>query len=388
MRGSDAPADAPADGPAPTEIGSVFQVYDLRRDGDTLLYVGEPTVDSDTLERRLWPLFREHGFEVSLEEGYRPTDGHRLSRAEYVLVARPRSVAVEGVPWRNLALFVATVLSTLFAGAVFWYHIPVTEDPLRALEAWPFSAAILGVMGIHEMGHYAMSRYHDVEATLPFFIPQPLVIGSMGAVIRMKGRIPSRKALFDIGVAGPLAGLAATIVVAIVGLHLDPLPAQVAAADASNGAGIKFNNPPLMSILAELTGQTARLQADAPVHPVFFGAWVGMFMTFLNMLPVGQFDGGHVLRALVGPRQETVAAAVPGALFALAIYLAVTRNGMDSVFIWLLWGVFTVAMAYAGPATPIDDESLDRRRLAVGVVTLVLGALCFTAIPVEVVTPG
>ncbi len=384
MRGS----DAPVDGPAPADLASVFQVYDVRTDGDRLLYVGEPTVGREALERRLWPLFREHGYEVSLEEGYQPAEGHGFSRAEYVLVARPRSVGVEGVPWRNVVLFGATVLSTLFAGAVFWYHIPVTEQPLRMLEAWPFSAAILGVMGIHEMGHYVMSRYHDVEATLPFFIPQPLVIGSMGAVIRMKGRIPDRRALFDIGVAGPLAGLAATVVVAVVGLHLDPLPAQVAAAEASGGAGIKFNNPPLMSLIAELTGRTARLEGAQPVHPVFFGAWVGMFMTFLNMLPVGQFDGGHILRSLLGPRQETVAAAVPGALFALAGYLALVAGSMDSVFIWLLWGVFTIGMAYAGPATPIRDQTLDRRRVVVGVVTLVLGALCFTPIPVEVIPPA
>jgi membrane-associated protease RseP (regulator of RpoE activity) len=384
MRGS----TAPADGPAPSDLASVFQVYDVQEDGDTLLYVGEPTVGPETLERNLWPLFREYGYEVSLEEGYQPTEGHGFSRAEYVLVARPRSVGIDGVPWRNVALFVATVLSTLFAGAVFWYHIPVTEAPLQALRAWPFSAAILGVMGIHEMGHYVMSRYHDVEATLPFFIPQPLVIGSMGAVIRMKGRIPDRRALFDIGVAGPLAGLAATVLVAVVGLHLDPLPAQVAAAESSGGAGIKFNNPPLMSVIAELTGQTARLQGTAPVHPVFFGAWVGMFMTFLNMLPVGQFDGGHIVRALVGPRQETVAAAVPGALFALAGYLALVQGSMDSVFIWLLWGVFTIGMAYAGPATPITDSPLDRRRVAVGVATLVLGALCFTPVPVEVIAPA
>ena len=382
MRGS----AAPADGPAPTDVASVFQVYDVREDGDTLLYVGEPTADRETVERRLWPLFREHGYEVSLEEGYRPAEGHPISAAEDVLVARPRSPGEHGIPWRNVALFVATVFSTLFAGAVFWYHIPVTSEPLRALEAWPFAAAVLGVLGVHEMGHYVASRYHDVEASLPFFIPQPLVIGSMGAVIRMKGRMPDREALFDIGVAGPLAGLAATIVVAVVGLHLDPLPAQVAAAEASNGAGIRFNNPPLLALVADLTGQTARLQGSAPVHPVFFGAWVGMFMTFLNMLPVGQFDGGHVTRSLLGPRQETVAAAVPGALFALAGYLYLVQDGMDSVFIWVLWGVFTIAMASAGPATPIRDEGLDRRRIAVGVLTLVLGALCFTPVPVEVVT--
>jgi membrane-associated protease RseP (regulator of RpoE activity) len=236
------------------------------------------------------------------------------------------------------------------------------------------------------MGHYVMSRYHDVEATLPFFIPQPFLIGSFGAVIRMKGRIPDRKALFDIGVAGPLAGLVATAVVTVIGLQLDPLPAQEAAAQqVAEGGGVVFHNPPLMTILATLFGGTEHLTGLA--HPVVFAGWVGMLMTLLNLLPAGQFDGGHIVRAMLGRRQETVAAAVPGALFALAGYLIFIRPGYGSIGIWLLWGVFTLGMAYAGPATPIDDAPLDRKRQAVGILTLGLGALCFTPVPIGIV-PG
>jgi membrane-associated protease RseP (regulator of RpoE activity) len=376
----------PADRPAPDDIAAVFDVYEVREDGDRVLYVGEPQVSPERLERRVWSLFQQYDYQPRLTQGYGEADGLPLSAGEYVLVADPETDD-DSFPWRNAVLFVLTVFSTLFAGAYYWYYIPVFEEPLRALEAWPFVVAIMGVLGVHELGHYVLSRYHDVDASLPYFIPLPTYIGSMGAVIRMRGRIPDRRALFDIGVAGPLAGLAATVVVTVVGLQLDPLPAAERAIAASGDtAQIQFNNPPLLALLAELTGTAEKLQGEA-VHPVVFGGWVGMLVTLLNMLPVGQLDGGHIVRAMVGKRQETLAAAVPGALFALAGYLLFVHEGVNSVGIWAMWGLFALGLAYAGPATPIHDEPLDRKRVLVGVLTFVLGALCFTPIPVEIVTP-
>jgi len=337
--------------PDVSDISSLFDVYEVRSDGETILYVGEPVVSGDTLEQELWPLFREHGYEVSLRQGYETTNGVPLSRGEYVLVAEPWSVGIDGIPWKNVVLFFLTVLSTLFAGAYYWYEIPLTEEPWRMVEAWPFMLAIMGVLGIHELGHYVMSRYHEVDASLPYFIPIPTFIGTMGAVIRMKGRIPDRKALFDIGAAGPLAGLVATVVVTAIGLQLEPLAVQQTTATQGESV-IIFNNPPLLRLIAEVTGTTGRLESGT-VHPVVFGGWVGMLVTLLNMLPVGQLDGGHILRAMAGERQKRIAKVVPAALFGLAAYLLVITEGTDSVFIWAMWGVFAVGLSYAGPATPI-----------------------------------
>jgi membrane-associated protease RseP (regulator of RpoE activity) len=373
-------------GPPAGDLAPVFDTYEIRREGDRLVYVGQPRADRETVERRLRPLFRQQGYELRLQRGHGGAEGLPLTVGESVLVAEPRTPESGGFPWRNAILFVLTVLSTLFAGSAYWYQIPVTEQPLQALEAWPFVVAIMGVLGIHELGHYAMSRYHGVDASLPYFIPLPTYIGSMGAVIRMRGRIPDRRALFDIGVAGPLAGLLATAVVTVAGLQLDPLPAQEAAAAASDAARVEFNDPPLLVLLAELTGTAEKLE-DGLVHPVVFGGWVGMLVTLLNLLPVGQLDGGHILRAMVGRRQETLAAAVPGALFALAGYLYFVRGSVNSVGIWTMWGIFAVGLAYAGPASPVRDDPLDRKRVAVGVLTFVLGVLCFTPVPVEVITP-
>jgi membrane-associated protease RseP (regulator of RpoE activity) len=339
-------------------------------------------VPGKRLESELWPLFRERGYEVSLQQGYRSEEGIPLSRGEYVLVAEPWSIGVDGVPWTNVVLFVLTVLSTLFAGAFYWYQVPLAEEPWRAIEAWPFVVAIIGVLGIHELGHYVMSRYHNVQASLPYFIPLPTYIGSMGAVIKMRGRIPNRKALFDIGAAGPLAGLVATVVVTAIGLQLDPLATQQTA--VQGGDRVVFNHPPLLEIIAVLTGTAGKLESGV-VHPVVFGGWVGMLVTVLNMLPVGQLDGGHILRSMVGDRQRALAALVPGALFALAAYLLFIRNGVNSVGIWVMWGLFATGLAYAGPATPVQDQPLDRKRIVLGLVTFVLAALCFTPVPIEIV---
>ena len=379
--GSSAEHGTPPDAAA---LSGVFDVYEVRTDGDTVLYIGEPSASGGQIERELWPVFRDRGYELSLRRGYQATDVP-LSRGEYVLIAEPRSIGTDGVPWRNVVLFVLTVVSTLFAGAFYWYQVPVFEQPWRALEAWPFVVAIMGVLGVHELGHYVMSRYHNVQASLPYFIPLPTYIGSMGAVIRMRGRIPNRKALFDIGVAGPLAGLAATVVVTAIGLQLEPLAVQQAPGDGE--AAVVFNNPPLLEAIAELTGTSGRLE-DGVVHPVVFGGWVGMLVTLLNMLPVGQLDGGHILRAMVGERARTIAAAVPGALFALAGYLLLGVDGIDSVGIWALWGLFATGLAYAGPTTPVREEPLDRRRIGIGIVTFVLAVLCFTPIPIEIVEPA
>ncbi len=358
------------DGPPIEELASVFRVHEVRTDGDRLLYVGRPTVPADALEREVHPLFREYGYETSLR---RHQPAGQMGPGTYALVAKPQTVGVDGIPWTNVALALATVVTTLFVGSL-WYRGNAFTDPASALQAWPFTAAVLGVIGTHELGHYVMSRYHRVDASLPYFIPIPIPpFGTMGAVIRMKGRIPDRKALFDIGIAGPLAGLVATVVVTVIGLHLPPV---------TNPFGVQFNHPPLLQAIAAATGQ--QLVYGNPqliFNPVVFGGWLGAFLTFLNLLPVGQLDGGHVVRAMFGERTETIGAAVPAALFGLGAFQLLARSG-EVTLVWFLWGTLALGLAYAGPTTPISDEGLDHERFAVGVATFLIGLACFTPVPV------
>ncbi|WP_323171965.1 site-2 protease family protein [Natrialba sp. PRR66] len=362
-------------GPPIERIESVFAVYEVRTDGDSVVYYGDPLVQPEQLLREVWPVFREYGYEPQFETRH----------GEHVVVAEPSSIGIDGIPWTNILLLGATVLSTLFAGAM-WYHIDPIANPAEMWKAWPFSLAILGVLGVHEMGHYVMSRYHQVDATLPYFIPVPTLIGTMGAVIKMKGRMPDRKALFDIGVAGPLAGLVATVVVTVVGLHLPPVVAGDALVQDPDAIQIQLGYPPLLEFLAAITDQP--LYRDDPataVNPVVIGGWVGMFVTFLNLIPVGQLDGGHILRAMAGRFQETIAALVPGVLFGLAAYLYYWGDySGNAVAIWAFWGLFTAVLASVGPAQPVRDDALDTGRFLLGLVTFGLGILCFMPVPVAV----
>ncbi|MFB6189651.1 MAG: site-2 protease family protein [Halapricum sp.] len=377
------PTEPPADAPPVDALAPLFDVTSVRRDGDRLLYIGHPRASPADIERQLAPLFYERGYELQLRARY-PGDSV-LPAADHVLVARERSIGIDGIPWKNIALALATVLTTLYAGTV-WYHIDVAGNPLNILNAWPFSLAVLTILGVHEFGHYAMSRIHHVDASLPYFIPIPPPFGTAGAVIRMRGRIPSREALLDIGAAGPLAGIVATIVVTVIGLLLGPIHVP-ATPPSANAAEIKFAEPLLLRGLAFLTGQPLGYEAATKqLNPVVFAGWLGMLVTFLNLLPVGQLDGGHVLRALIGPRQETVAAMVPGALFALAGGLFLFGNVSVEVGIWIVWGLFTTVLAYFGPANPIRDSPLDRKRQAVAVLTFVVGILCFMPVPFHIVT--
>ena len=374
-------AEPPSETPRPEPLRTFFQLTATRRDGDRILYYGESLVPDRALMRRIAPAFREIGYEVELT---------RTSDAD-VVIARPIGAGSEGIPWTNLVLFVTTVLSTLFVGAYGWYYVPLSEitaNPLVILQAWPFTAAVLGVLLVHELGHYAAARYYGVNVSLPYVIPFVFPFGTLGAVIRMKGQMPSRKVLFDIGAAGPLAGLAATIVVTAIGLSLDPItiPERILEAD---GSMIRFNDPPLLTLIASALGEpTAYEAANKAAHPVVIGGWVGMFFTLLNLLPVGQLDGGHIMRAMIGERQETVASFVPAVLFGIAAYLYyVLEYGLnESVGLWAFWGVFALFIAFNGPADPLDESQLGWPRMLVGIITFALGLLCFMLVPVQVVS--
>ncbi|WP_440770982.1 site-2 protease family protein [Natronorubrum sp. DTA28] len=365
-------------GPPLERIESVFTIYEIRTEGDQLIYYGDPRVHPEEAMRELWPAFRKAGYDPQLTTRY----------GDYVLVAEPIDLGIDGIPWTNVLLLLATVVSTLFVGALWWYpQLDPLSDPAAMLQAWPFSLAILGVLGVHELGHYVMSRYHEVDASLPYFIPIPTIIGTMGAVIKLKGQMPDRKALFDIGVAGPLAGLVATIAVAIIGLHMPPVTVPEPLLEEADGSGFRLGIPPMLELLAWAVDQP--MYADDPtrnVNPVVIGAWVGMFVTFLNLIPVGQLDGGHILRAMAGEFHALVSTIVPTALIALAGYLYfVGGYGFQSVFIWILWGGLTALFASAGAARPVTDERLGTGRLLVGVLTFGLGALCFMPVPLEII---
>ncbi len=362
-------ATVPGNLPNPDALTDSFQVYEVEVDDEAIRYYGEPLDAKETVVQRLAPRFRDRGYRIDL----------RYETGEHVLVATERSLSVDTVPWTNLALFAATVVTTLLAGAR-WYGLPISEQPLSLLAAWPFALSVLSVLAIHELGHYALSRHHQVEASLPYFIPLPNLLGTLGALIRMNDHIPDRDALFDIGVAGPLAGLVATVVVTAIGVSLPPI--EMSGSQLVQQTELGY--PLLLQGIAAVLGQPLSYSDPSlMVNPVVIGGWVGAFVTFLNLLPVGQLDGAHVTRALVGDRMSVVQKLVPAVLFSLAGGLLVFADG-QAAFIWVLWGFFALLLSRVPGAEPLDQSSVGPGRQAIGALTLVLGLLCFTPIPIVI----
>jgi membrane-associated protease RseP (regulator of RpoE activity) len=211
--------------------------------------------------------------------------------------------AVPRLAWRtNAWLFVATVASVFVTTVASDPAAPLSREAL--LHGAEFTGALLSILLAHEFGHFIAARIHRVDATLPFFIPMPLLspFGTMGAVIRMRGVIPTRKALLDIGASGPLAGMALAVPMYIWGVAHSSLT-PVSASDHM----IELGDSLLLRALDHLFGPATAPGTEVLLSPVAFAAWAGMFVTMINLLPVGQLDGGHVAYALFGPRQDRIA---------------------------------------------------------------------------------
>ncbi len=255
----------------------------------------------------------------------------------------------------NLVLFLATIFSTWLVGG-----------------PW-FSLAIMSILGAHEMGHFLMCRKYAVPATLPYFIPFPLPsynpFGTLGALISMRGFIPSRKALFDIGAGGPLAGLAVTLPVLAIGLALS----TVTPLNQSAVQGITLGECLLFKALSWIILGVDTSQMQVMLHPVAYAGWAGLFVTGLNLIPVGQLDGGHVMYALFGQNVRHVTWALIAALGVLT-------------FFNYSWGLFFILLLFFGrrhPA-PLDERTpLDSRRRFLGYLMLLLFIVTFTPFPFQ-----
>jgi membrane-associated protease RseP (regulator of RpoE activity) len=239
-----------------------------------------------------------------------------------------------------------------------------------------FSTALLTILLAHEMGHYLACRYYGVRATLPFFIPAPplFLAGTFGAFIKMKSPIPSRRALFDIGLAGPLAGFVVLLPVAVAGL----LTLQTGAAPSGEGA-IIFNDPLLFQLIAKV----GRINlGDASPNPFYMAAWIGLLVTSLNLMPVGQLDGGHGTFAVFGVRAHKIIGRVAFVVVAVTAVLGFIWHGSPSGFLYTL--LLLVMLKVRHPA-PEAMEPLGRGRTIVAIVTLIVFALSFVPFPITLI---
>jgi len=279
--------------------------------------------------------------------------------------------------WLHAGLLLATFVTAMTAGAWWWEGLmerraswPELLDLSRLSHGMTYASLLLLILGAHEMGHYFACRYYGVSATLPFFIPgPPMIVGTFGAVIRIRGPIPSRKALFDIAAAGPIAGFVVAFPVLVWGIA----HATVTTASAPiDGGGI---GSPLCSwIFEHLFHGDAQLQAGS----VYGAAWVGMLVTSMNLFPVGQLDGGHALFA-VAPRAHRLFSWVTiGAVAALVVVQSFVYRSPSSYTLWL---VILFVLKGRHPRLIDESEALGAGRIGVAVVLAVIFVLTFIPAP-------
>ena len=292
----------------------------------------------------------------------------------YELPQPPSTFSAWGLP---IILFALTMFTTLWAGAYQVNTKPVTgawdfltKYPDSLFNGLPFAATLLGILVIHELGHYVLARIHRVPASFPLFIPgPPQFIGTFGAVIRMRSPIMKRQALFDIGVAGPIAGFLAAVVAVIIGLSFSYVVPK------EHVFGLQLGEPLLLKGFAWLLFGPIPTTHDLVLHPIAFAAWFGFFVTAINLLPLGQLDGGHVAFAVFGRQQRQLAyVTVP-----ILIYLGLT--GWPG---WIVWVGMVGIVGLAHPPVTDPDVGLGKGRRWVAWGALVIFIITFAPVPFSV----
>src|SRR4051812_5437810 len=276
-----------------------------------------------------------------------------------------------------------TLASTTLVGAEQYLAFASDFNPIKQLpmplaalylRGFWYSATILLILGCHEMGHYLACRYYDVDASLPFFLPMPILMtGTFGAFIRIREPIPQKRMLFDIGIAGPIAGFLVAVPALIIGVAMS----RVVAMPPNAGGMVELGEPLLFKLASWLFWGTPPTGYAVNMHPVAFAAWFGMLATALNLFPIGQLDGGHISYAVLGRRSTVVTLVMVGCLVGLTF---VSSS-------WIVWTVLTVGMLLVfGPRHPrtMDEEiPLDTGRLWLAAFAVLMFVLCFTPAPIE-----
>ena len=268
----------------------------------------------------------------------------------------------------HVLLFVATLFTTTLAGTFQAGFDPIGQWSLL-VHGLPFSMTLMGILLVHEMGHFVMSRVHGVEATPPYFLPgPPFLTGTFGAFIRM--RTPTnRKALFDVGAAGPWAGFVVALPAVFYGLSLSEVRPLV-----HTPGGLELGDSLVFRWLTHLALGVAPADVTILLHPIALAGWFGLFVTFLNLLPVGQLDGGHVVYALLGRSHRWVARV------SVVVIVSLAFLGWQG---WMVWAVLVTLLGLDHPPT-VDDTPLDPLRRIAAWATIALFAVTFMPVPLAI----
>lgn len=262
-------------------------------------------------------------------------------------------------------LFIVTFFTTLVAGTFLAGGNPL-RNPAELMLGFTFSVPLLSILAVHEMGHYAAAKRHNVSVTPPYFIPAPSFIGTFGAFIKIRSPVPNRNALLDIGASGPIAGALVAIPVLLIGLNLSAIRPSTGLSGIPLGESLLFRAASRIMLGDIPPGH------DVVLHPVAFAGWIGLLVTALNLLPSGQLDGGHIAYALFGGSYTKVARAIPFILLPMGFLW----GG------WILWSAMLFVLGTAHPRPIHDEVPLSSGRRRIGILAGALFLACFTPNPV------
>ena len=283
---------------------------------------------------------------------------------------------------RYVLLFVLTFASTTLVGEMHYlsFHLGFSSGPnpfawweSLILGLW-YSVPVLAILGCHEMGHYLACRYYGIAASRPYFLPMPIIpTGTLGAFIRIRQPIPGKRELFDIGIAGPIAGFLVAVPLLFIGMYLSRIVEIPRDAEL-----IWFGEPLLVKLAIWLTFGHVADGYSVTMHPVAFASWFGLLATAINLFPIGQLDGGHISYAVLGRKSTAVTLLMVACLIGLAFW---------SWSSWAVWAGVTIAMLFAfgphHPRTPDEYAPLDPARKALAVFAVIMFILCFTPVVVQ-----
>lgn len=287
--------------------------------------------------------------------------------------------------WLNVLLFAATIISTIFVGigwSVSFKHAEeisrnpdITLGPEIFLEpdvirlSIIYAVVLLGILLGHELGHFIACRFNKIDATLPYFIPAPTLIGTLGAFIKIRSPITRKQQLFDIGVAGPLTGFILSVPILALGLSLSK-----AVPSLPPGESLVFGEPLLLRIMGSVLFKGIPESADVILHPIAFAGWVGILVTALNLFPIGQLDGGHVFYAIIGEKAKRYTRLILGAFILMGIFFWVG---------WFVWALLIYFLGLKHPRITDEEKPLSHGRKILGYGVLLIFILSFIPDPIK-----
>ena len=339
-------------------LGTLLEIRGVFYDGHNISVIGSPWFPVEDWQDDVVSSLFGLGYEVKFIQN----NGQIIMELQ-----RMGKKITPSIPWTNLILFVLTVLSTFAAGALMENH-NIFENPLLIYRGATFAIPLLLILLFHEFGHYIMSRRSRIRVSLPYFIPGPTILGTFGAIIRSKSPFKNRKELLDVGATGPIAGFVISILALIFGLQASQVVKEIP------GQAFILGDSLVFKFISWLVLTDMPEGYDILLSPMAFAGWAGLLVTMLNLLPVGQLDGGHIAYALFGKNQKILAQIVTLSLIPLGFLL---WQG------WFIWLILMFVMKTPHPPTLNDAISLDIKRKIVGWISFVIFILCFSPAPIK-----